>query len=506
SDFSCSSSNAGFTQSSGWTGLAVSMVEGYVASALHRVTRFSPGPAPLPLLIPSIPNRSGHPSFPPPFLLFLFVPLLLLLFFLFCPVPQQIVRAGDTNQDGQLDFEEFTQYLRAHEKRLKLMFSSLDRNNDGQIDVGEIQLSLHAVGVDVTLEEASKILQSMDKDGTMTIDWVEWRDHFLFNPLHSMEDIAHYWKRSVILDIGEHLTVPDEFSEKERKSGFVWRQLMAGAMAGSVSRTGTAPLDRLKVFLQVHGQSSDKGSVWKGLKDMVKEGGLRALWRGNGINVLKIAPETAIKFLAYEQIKRLMHGSKDGGSLKVQERFIAGSLAGATAQTIIYPMEVLKTRLTLRKTGQYSSVVDCARQILKKEGMQAFYKGYTPNILGIIPYAGIDLAVYETLKNTWLQRHRGDSTDPGVLVLVGCGTVSSTCGQLASYPLALIRTRMQAQASVKGAPQLSMLSLFRSIVAQEGVVGLYRGIAPNFLKVIPAVSISYVVYEHMRKVLGVGER
>ncbi|KAL6481893.1 hypothetical protein MHYP_G00099730 [Metynnis hypsauchen] len=421
-------------------------------------------------------------------------------------VEEQIVRAGDTNQDGQLDFEEFTQYLRAHEKRLKLMFSSLDCNNDGQIDVGEIQLSLHAVGVDVTLEEASKILQSMDKDGTMTIDWVEWRDHFLFNPLHSMEDIAHYWKRSVILDIGEHLTVPDEFSEKERKSGFVWRQLMAGAMAGSVSRTGTAPLDRLKVFLQVHGQSSDKGSVWKGLKDMVKEGGLRALWRGNGINVLKIAPETAIKFLAYEQIKRLMHGSKDGGSLKVQERFIAGSLAGATAQTIIYPMEVLKTRLTLRKTGQYSSVVDCARQILKKEGVQAFYKGYIPNILGIIPYAGIDLAVYETLKNTWLQRHRGDSTDPGVLVLVGCGTVSSTCGQLASYPLALIRTRMQAQASVKGAPQLSMLSLFRSIVAQEGVVGLYRGIAPNFLKVIPAVSISYVVYEHMRKVLGVGER
>ncbi|XP_026887296.2 calcium-binding mitochondrial carrier protein SCaMC-3 [Electrophorus electricus] len=416
---------------------------------------------------------------------------------------EEIVKAGDTNQDGLLDYEEFTHYLRAHEKCLRLMFSSLDRNNDGEIDVGEIQLSLHNIGVDVTLEEASKILQSMDKDGTMTIDWVEWRDHFLFNPLYSMEDIALYWKRSVILDIGEHLTVPDEFSEKERQSGFVWRQLMAGAMAGSVSRTGTAPLDRLKVFLQVHGQSSDRGTVWNGLKAMIKEGGLSALWRGNGINVLKIAPETAIKFLAYEQIKRLMVGSRDGVSLKVQERFIAGSLAGATAQTIIYPMEVLKTRLTLRKTGQYSSMADCARQVLQKEGVRAFYKGYVPNILGIIPYAGIDLAVYETLKNTWLQRRSSGSADPGVLVLVGCGTVSSTCGQLASYPLALIRTRMQAQASVKGGPQLSMVSLFRNILSEEGVVGLYRGIAPNFLKVIPAVSISYVVYERMRKVLGV---
>ncbi|KAL0202786.1 hypothetical protein M9458_000804, partial [Cirrhinus mrigala] len=86
----------------------------------------------------------------------------------------------------------------------------------------------------------------MDKDHSMTIDWFEWRDHFLFNPLHNMEDIAQYWKHSVMLDIGEHLTVPDEFSEKEKQSGFVWRQLMAGAVAGSVSRTGTAPLDRLK--------------------------------------------------------------------------------------------------------------------------------------------------------------------------------------------------------------------------------------------------------------------
>uniref|UniRef100_A0A673GKG1 Calcium-binding mitochondrial carrier protein SCaMC-3-like n=1 Tax=Sinocyclocheilus rhinocerous TaxID=307959 RepID=A0A673GKG1_9TELE len=417
---------------------------------------------------------------------------------------QQIVRAGDVNHDGQLDFEEFVEYLRSHEKRLRLMFRSLDRNNDGELDVAEIQQSLHNLGVDVTLEQAAKILQSMDKDHSMTIDWLEWRDHFLFNPLHNMEEIAQYWKHSVMLDIGELLTVPDEFSEKEKQSGFVWRQLMAGAVAGSVSRTGTAPLDRLKVFLQVHGQSSDKGNVWRGLRAMVKEGGLTALWRGNGINVLKIAPETAIKFLAYEQIKRLMRGSKEGGTLKVQERFVAGSLAGAMAQTVIYPMEVLKTRLTLRKTGQYSSVADCAKQILQKEGVLAFYKGYLPNMLGIIPYAGIDLAIYETLKNGWLQRHAEGSPDPGVLVLVGCGTVSSTCGQLASYPLALIRTRMQAQASVKGAPQLSMLTLFRNIVAQEGVVGLYRGIAPNFLKVIPAVSISYVVYEHMRKVLGVG--
>lgn len=140
---------------------------------------------------------------------------------------------------------------------------------------------------------------------------------------------------------------------------------------------------------------------------------------------------------------------------------------------------------------------------------------------------------FQTLKNAWLQRYCVDSADPGVLVLLGCGTISSTCGQLASYPLALIRTRMQAQgwvytvdlyiclthwalgatvtsifpllsATTEGKPKLTMVGQFKYIISQEGVPGLYRGITPNFLKVIPAVSISYVVYEHMKKILGVG--
>ena len=133
------------------------------------------------------------------------------------------------------------------------------------------------------------------------------------------------------------------------------------------------------------------------------------------------------------QIKCRIRSSREGGALRVQERFVAGSLAGVSAQTLIYPMEVLhyfmyhlsfsvccisdihafpthptytlsspvqvlKTRLTLRKTGQYRGIADCAGQILRKEGILAFYRGYLPNMLGIIPYAGIDLAVYEVCR------------------------------------------------------------------------------------------------------------
>ena len=57
--------------------------------------------------------------------------------------------------------------------------------------------------------------------------------------------------------------------------------------------------------------------------------------------------------------------------------------------------QVMKTRLALRKTGEFSSIVDAAKKMYRKGGWQTFYRGYVPNLLGIIPYAGIDLAVYE---------------------------------------------------------------------------------------------------------------
>ncbi|KAK8720168.1 hypothetical protein OTU49_013540 [Cherax quadricarinatus] len=346
----------------------------------------------------------------------------------------------------------------------------------------------------------------MDKDGTVDINFDEWRDYLLFHPSVNLHDIILSWRHAINLDVGEDLSVPEDFSLEEWLSGKWWRHLVAGGVAGMVSRTCTAPLDRLKVFLQVHGAKQFQGLA-NCFRYMLKEGGVTSLWRGNGINVLKIAPESALKFAAYEQGKRmvLQFGGSRERELSIYERFVAGSFAGGFSQTAIYPLEVLKTRLALRKTGQYKSILDAAKKIYRQEGLRSFYRGYVPNLLGIIPYAGIDLAIYETLKKTYMQHHK-ENTNPSVFVITACGAFSSSCGQLASYPLALVRTRLQAQVITPGVVHdhtITMSGLFRHIFATEGVFGLYRGITPNFMKVVPAVSISYVVYEKCRQALGV---
>jgi solute carrier family 25 (mitochondrial phosphate transporter), member 23/24/25/41 len=140
------------------------------------------------------------------------------------------------------------------------------------------------------------------------------------------------------LDVGESVCVPDDFTLQEMLSGMWWRHLVAGGVAGAVSRTATAPLDRLKVFLQVHGLNRF-GSLSACVRHMLHEGGVRSLWRGNGINVMKIAPESAIKFMAYEQLKQYIRGQSER-DLGIYERFVAGSVAGCMSQTVIYPLEV----------------------------------------------------------------------------------------------------------------------------------------------------------------------
>ena len=334
-------------------------------------------------------------------------------------------------------------------------------------------------------------------------------------------------------------TISGDISDKFGESTW-WRHLVAGGLAGALSRTCTAPLDRLKVLLQVHG-GRKQTSLFDTMRYMLNEGGVKGLWRGNGINVIKIAPESALKFGAYEEMKKVIKGDSKR-ELEIYERLMAGSFAGVYSQTVIYPLEVLKTRLALRKTGEFKGILNFAKEMFAAEGWKVFYKGYWPNLFGIIPYAGIDLAVYETLKGHCIEKYVEEGTNPSALVLLGCGTfrndfqtiyylqhvacmqfpsiklslntftglrvlLSSCCGQLAAYPLALVRTKLQSQAGLGSKlllpkEQTHALGLFRYILRTEGVRGLYRGLLPNFCKVAPAVSISYYVYERVRTRLG----
>ena len=94
-------------------------------------------------------------------------------------------------------------------------------------------------------------------------------------------------------------------------------------------------------------------------------------------------------------------------------------------------------------------------------------------------------------------------------VVLGCGAFSSTIGQLVTYPITLLRIRRQGQIvplphldQSKAHPLLPIPTMISDIWQREGLAGFYRGLVPNMLKVVPAVSISYLIYEKITERLN----
>ncbi|XP_026661085.1 calcium-dependent mitochondrial ATP-magnesium/phosphate carrier protein 2-like isoform X2 [Phoenix dactylifera] len=351
-------------------------------------------------------------------------------------------------------------------------------------------------GIEIDDEELARFVEHVDKDNNGIITFEEWRDFLLLYPHEAtIENIYQYWERVCLVDIGEQAVIPEGISKHVNASKY----LIAGGVAGAASRTATAPLDRLKVVMQVQ---TNRAHISSAIKDIWREGHFLGFFRGNALNVMKVAPESAIKFYTYEMLKDLIVKAKgeDESGIGASGRLIAGGLAGAVAQTAIYPMDLVKTRLQTYacEGGKVPNLGTLSKDIWVHEGPRAFYRGIIPSLLGIIPYAGIDLAAYETLKDMSKTYILKDS-EPGPLVQLGCGTISGALGATCVYPLQVIRTRMQAQRSNSTTAYQGMSDVFWRTLQHEGFSGFYKGIFPNLLKVVPSASITYLVYETMKK-------
>lgn len=150
-----------------------------------------------------------------------------------------------------------------------------------------------------------------------------------------------------------------------------------------------------------------------------------------------------------------------------------------------------------------------ALKVWNKHGMLGFFRGLPLGLVGMFPYAAIDLTTFEYLKRTILAekaRQHGCHEDDVPLSNFTTGAIGALSGGASAsvvYPLNVLRTRMQAQGTVlHPTTYSSVMDVARKTVQAEGFLGFYKGLTPNLLKVAPAVSISYIVYENSKRMLG----
>jgi len=297
--------------------------------------------------------------------------------------------------------------------------------------------------------------------------------------------------------------------------------VIAGAVAGLVSRFIIAPLDVIKIRLQLQIHSLSDPLSYSGIHGPTYKGivrttaaiwqheGLTAFWKGNIPAEALYLMYGGIQFLSYRTISALLaapempiHPSPTATS------FLAGATAGTLSTTATYPLDLLRTRFAAQGPEKvYPSLLGGIRQIARNEGPRGFFRGLGAANLQIVPYMGLFFAAYESLKPIL-----ADSPLP--LLALGssdgvAGVLASVSAKTAVYPLDTVRKRLQVQGPSRAKyvhrniPEYTAgaIETVKMILAREGVRGMYRGLTVALVKAAPTSAVTMWTFERTMSAL-----
>jgi len=263
--------------------------------------------------------------------------------------------------------------------------------------------------------------------------------------------------------------------------------------AAVISKTVSAPIERVKLMIQNQDEMIKAGRLqipYKGPIDcfqrVVREEGVRYLWRGNVANCIRYFPTQALNFMFKERIKLMFKTSKtDTYMQSFGKNVFSGGAAGALSLLFVYSLDYARTRLAndakVSKKGgpvggerQFNGLFDVYRKTIQSDGVTGLYRGFVISCVGIVVYRGFYFGLYDTVKPL---------LDPkgGFLVslIIGYG-VTVTAGLL-SYPVDTVRRRMM-MTSGQAVKYKGSIDCAAKIIKNEGFMSLMKGAGANILR------------------------
>ncbi|GEQ70698.1 hypothetical protein JCM33374_g4377 [Metschnikowia sp. JCM 33374] len=370
---------------------------------------------------------------------------------------EKVFQSFDSNKDKVIDFNDFKLYLTTTDDQILKGFNKIDQDNDGKLTKADfIRYLKQTLNMSPSRHIVDHIFQQIDSNNHGYITYDEFREFLLLMPrLHGSRIATAFTFIAEELDLSSDgdVTLINQFL-----SGFGF--FLAGGLSGVVSRTCTAPFDRIKVFLiartdlsstvlrskmqiekevasgasrhvieearkalaQAQLESSRNGPdaphkrtirspIIQAARTIWKQGGFKAFYVGNGLNVIKVFPESAMKFGSFEATKRFLsriEGVDDTSKLSRVSTYLAGGIGGVVSQFAVYPIDTLKFRLQCSNLDSSvrgnALLFETAKNMYKEGGVRIFYRGIFVGTSGIFPYAALDLGTFSSVKAFLVKR------------------------------------------------------------------------------------------------------
>jgi len=270
---------------------------------------------------------------------------------------------------------------------------------------------------------------------------------------------------------------------------------MVGGISAAVSKTAVAPIERVKLLLQV--QDAMKGS--KGTADMKKydgiadcfkrvqsEQGTAAFWRGNLANVLRYFPTQALNFSFKDIYKTIFcpYNPKKEPVKFFIGNCMSGGAAGATSLTVVYPLDFARTRLAADVGSggdrEFTGLIDCLKKVAAKDGAAGLYRGFGISVIGIVAYRASYFGCFDTGKAMMF----ADMKKANPLAVFLFAQIVTNLAGVISYPLDTVRRRLMMQSGRTGADiqYTGTMDCIKKITQQEGGKAFFKGCFSNVLR------------------------
>jgi len=280
-------------------------------------------------------------------------------------------------------------------------------------------------------------------------------------------------------------------AEKPKKKSFLV-DFMVGGVSAAVSKTLVAPIERVKLLLQV--QDANKNIApenrYNGIGDcfkrVVAEQGFGSLWRGNLANVVRYFPTQALNFACKDTYKKYLcpYNPKTQPGMFFLGNMASGGAAGATSLCFVYPLDFARTRLAADvgsgKEREFSGLVDCLKKSAQKGGVGALYNGFGISVVGIIAYRASYFGAFDTGKVVLFK----DFKKANIFYQWAFAQVVTVGAGIASYPLDTVRRRLMMNAGKTGADSMydGTMDCFKKILKNEGPSAFFKGCLSNILR------------------------
>ncbi|XP_040437653.1 mitochondrial thiamine pyrophosphate carrier [Falco naumanni] len=285
---------------------------------------------------------------------------------------------------------------------------------------------------------------------------------------------------------------------------------VAGSASGLVTRVLISPLDVIKIRFQLQiEQLSPRNpqakyhGILQAVQRIFQEEGLVAFWKGHIPAQLLSVGYGAVQFMAFESLTKLVHNVTSYNARDSFVHFVCGGLAACTATVAVQPVDTLRTRFAAQGEPKiYRNVRHAVVTMYQTEGPRTFYRGLTPTIIAIFPYAGLQFSFYNILQqfSEWVIPAEGKKG--GNIKNLVCGSCAGLISKTLTYPFDLFKKRLQVGGFEQARAAFGQVRMYRGlmdcirqIMREEGPGGFFKGLSPSLLKAAVSTGLVFFWYE-----------